>query len=247
MQLATIEPSNSAIAYRQATDAAGICKQIVLKTVKNIQGKQYVQVEGWQAIATAHGCIAQSRDVKRTESGFSAIGEIRRMSDGAIIATAEGFVGDDEKMWAGRPEFARRAMAQTRSISRACRSAFAHVVVMMDAGLSTTPAEEMESVEVESRSAANHPVVAKAAKVEKPAVKKEFTEQDRNKFISAVMKNNFTPEEIQAYAIAKNIILPSELADCDWPLEKLPQTKADFSALMDDIKQFVAINDDVNV
>jgi hypothetical protein len=34
-------------------------------------------------------------------------------------------------------------MAQTRAISRACRSAFAHVVVMMDAGLSTTPAEEV--------------------------------------------------------------------------------------------------------
>jgi hypothetical protein len=34
-------------------------------------------------------------------------------------------------------------MAQTRAISRACRSAFAHVVVMMNAGLSTTPAEEV--------------------------------------------------------------------------------------------------------
>ena len=59
------------------------------------------------------------------------------------LATAEGFVGDDEKTWASRNEFARRAMAQTRAISRACRSAFAFVVVMMDAGLETTPAEEM--------------------------------------------------------------------------------------------------------
>src|SRR3546814_8677098 len=36
-------------------------------------------------------------------------------------------------------------MAQTRAISRACRSAFAHVVVMMKAGLETTPAEEIPS------------------------------------------------------------------------------------------------------
>jgi hypothetical protein len=35
-------------------------------------------------------------------------------------------------------------MAQTRAISRVCRSAFAHVVVMMNANLSTTPAEEMD-------------------------------------------------------------------------------------------------------
>jgi hypothetical protein len=66
------------------------------------------------------------------------------MSDGQTLSTAEGFVGDDEPLWAARPEYARRAMAQTRSISRACRSAFAHVVVMMQAGLETTPAEEMQ-------------------------------------------------------------------------------------------------------
>jgi hypothetical protein len=67
--------------------------------------------------------------------------------DGAILGQAEGFVGTDEKMWAGRPMYARRAMAQTRAISRACRSAFAHVVVAMNAGhgtkYSTTPAEEV--------------------------------------------------------------------------------------------------------
>jgi hypothetical protein len=34
-------------------------------------------------------------------------------------------------------------MAQTRAMSRAARSVFAHVVVLMDAGLETTPAEEM--------------------------------------------------------------------------------------------------------
>jgi hypothetical protein len=34
-------------------------------------------------------------------------------------------------------------MAQTRAISRVCRSAFAHVVVLIDSDLSTTPAEEV--------------------------------------------------------------------------------------------------------
>jgi hypothetical protein len=129
--------------YRTSTDAAGLCKDIVAKTARSIQGRKYVQVEGWQAIALAHGCTASAGAVERVETGFRAIAKITRMRDGMAIATAEGFVGDDEKTWASRPEYARRAMAQTRAISRACRSAFAHVVVMMNAGLETTPAEEI--------------------------------------------------------------------------------------------------------
>lgn len=139
----TVIPSNGVDTYRMSTDAANICGAIVKATAQSIQGKKYVKVEGWQAIAIAHGCTASSRDVEVIDGGIRAIGEIRRMTDGFVIATAEGFVGDDEKMWSGRPMYARRAMAQTRAISRACRSAFAHVVVMIDASLSTTPAEEM--------------------------------------------------------------------------------------------------------
>ena len=132
-----------ALDFRTATDAAGLCKEIVTKKAIKIQGRQYVPVEGWQAIAIAHGCIASARAVERIEGGIKAIGEIRRGSDGMVLSEAEGFVGDDEKMWGKRDEYAKRAMAQTRAISRAARSAFAHVVVMMDAGLETTPAEEV--------------------------------------------------------------------------------------------------------
>ena len=135
--------TNGLALYRASTDAAGLCKDIVVATARNIQGRKYVQVEGWQAIAIAHGCVASSGSVERVDGGFRAIGKVIQMATGIEIATAEGFVGDDETMWAKRPEYARRAMAQTRAISRACRSAFAHVVVMMNAGLSTTPAEEV--------------------------------------------------------------------------------------------------------
>lgn len=149
-------PINSNVdAYRTSTDAAGLCRDIVVATASTIQGRKFVSVEGWQAIAIAHGCTAGARDVERVEGGVRAIGEIRRMSDGAIISVAEGFVGEDEPTWYGgqsrgktlpkRPDYAIRAMAQTRAISRACRSAFAHVVVMMKANLETTPAEEVPS------------------------------------------------------------------------------------------------------
>lgn len=152
--LTVIEPASNVDLYRTSTDAAELCREIVIASASKIQGRQYVCVEGWQAIAVAHGCTASARSVERVEGGVRAVGEIRRMSDGVVIAQAEGFVGEDEPTWYGgkdargkthprRADYAIRAMAQTRAISRACRSAFAHVVVMMKAGLSTTPAEEV--------------------------------------------------------------------------------------------------------
>ena len=116
-----------------------------MRTAQNIQGRKYIRVEGWQSIANAYGCVASAKDVERTETGFRAIGQVRRMDTGIVIAEAEGFVGDDERTWNKRDEYAKRAMAQTRAISRACRSAFAFVVTYMDAGLETTPAEEVPS------------------------------------------------------------------------------------------------------
>src|SRR6266516_1999718 len=145
---------NPAQLMQISTDVAAVCGEIVKKTALQIKGRRYIRVEGWQALATAHGCVAGSRDVERTESGYRAIGELRRMTDGVLLGMAEGFVGDDECVWFGgkdqggrtwpaRHEYAIRAMCQTRAISRGCRSAFAHVVVLIDSELSTTPAEEL--------------------------------------------------------------------------------------------------------
>lgn len=130
---------------RQATDVAGVCRAIVIETAQQIGkgDKKYVRVEGWQSIAVAHGCVASARDVERLEDGYRCIGEVKRMDNGQVISQAEGFLGDDEPMWASRPTYAKRAMVQTRAISRACRSAFAHIVVLIDSRLSTTPAEEV--------------------------------------------------------------------------------------------------------
>lgn len=130
--------------FRQATDIASICKEIVVKTAVLIGKRKHVPIEGWQAIATAHGCILSAVDVKEIDSGWTATGQVRRIDTGAVIAMAEGFVGKNEKEWVHREEFACRAMAQTRAMSRAGRSAFAHVVVLMDAGLETTPSEEVK-------------------------------------------------------------------------------------------------------
>lgn len=149
----TVLPNPGAL-MNQATDVAGVCAEIVKRTAQMIQGRKYVKVEGWQSIAAAYGCVASSKNVHKVEGGVKATGELHRVSDGALIATAEGFVGEDEPTWYGgvnqygkilpkRADYAIQAMAQTRAISRVCRSAFAFVVVMIDGNLSTTPAEEM--------------------------------------------------------------------------------------------------------
>ena len=147
-------------------NVAGACKAIVGASCMQIQGRNYIKVEGWQAIAAAHGCTASADSVTPVEGGIAATATIRRLTDGAILGQAEGFVGDDEGMWAKRPLYARRAMAQTRAISRACRSAFAHVVVAMNAGFgtdySTTPAEEVPAEGFNDRPSPRHAAAASA-------------------------------------------------------------------------------------
>lgn len=142
-ELAVLPPIQPAELVRNVTDVAGLCKEVVVRTAKDIAGRKFVPVEGWMTIATAHGCIVTIISVEKIEGGVLAVAELRRAQDGFPMSRAEGFVGDDEETWHKRPEYARRAMAQTRAMSRVCRTAFAHVVVMMNAGLETTPMEEV--------------------------------------------------------------------------------------------------------
>ena len=142
------QTSPAAMRARAGAVAAAV-RDIVLVCTQNIQGKRYVKVEGWQAIANTYGCVAYAEGVEKIEGGWVAHAKVIHLETGREVGKGEGFVGEDEKMWMSRPLFARRAMAQTRAIGRACRSAFAFLLPMIDAGLSTTPAEEMSHVEEE--------------------------------------------------------------------------------------------------
>lgn len=188
----TIQENNPIANIKKSTDVAGACKEIVTRTSIKIQNRKYVPVEGWMAIATAHGCNLSATDVKQVDGGISAKGIVRRISDGIILGEAEGFVGDDEKTWSNRPLFARRAMAQTRAMSRAARSVFAHVVVLMDAGLETTPAEEMGH-EIEVKTIASTPqreIIQQPVKVDpKPEPKKADDRETYNKFKNAISES----------------------------------------------------------
>lgn len=124
---------------------AAACRQIVLSTTMDLRGKKYIRAEGWQALAAANGLSPRISMVEELGNGdIRAVCDLIRLSDGETVASSEGFVGTDEPMWQGRPRYARRGMAQTRATSRACRSALAWIVPLLDADLSTTPAEEIE-------------------------------------------------------------------------------------------------------
>ena len=177
---------------RQATDVAGVCRAIVMETAQQIGkgDKKYVRVEGWQSIAVAHGCVASARDVERLEDGYRCIGEVKRMDNGQVISSAEGFLGDDEPMWANRPTYAKRAMCQTRAISRACRSAFAHIVVLIDKSLSTTPAEEVPHGGFEDINTEKYEEPVKVDRVKSDSISKADLADITNKLNAVVVKSN---------------------------------------------------------
>lgn len=163
-ELITVQPAQGAVElYRRSLDVAKVCKEIVELSSVQIGPSRHVRVEGWQSIAICHGCFPgageaeRAYDMEGNHIGYKAKAYVRDAA-GNILSTGDGFVGFDEKdkrgnfTWKGRAEYAGRAMAQTRALSRACRSAFAHVVVLMKAGLSTTPAEEIIGEEQASTS-----------------------------------------------------------------------------------------------
>jgi hypothetical protein len=113
-----------------------------------IQGREYVQVEGWTTLATMLGVTAREVATVETDGVFTATVELVRMSDGAVISRASAECGSPDELdrrgkplWANRPRYARRSMAQTRATGKACRLAFSWIMRL--AGYEPTPAEEM--------------------------------------------------------------------------------------------------------
>lgn len=227
--LQVVPPENPGTMIRHATDVAGVCREIVMRTACNIQGRKYVKCEGWMAIATANGCIASSRDVRKVDGGWTAIGEIRRMSDGALLSQAEGFVGLDEKKWGNCPEYASRAMVQTRAISRACRAAFAHVVVLIDGGLSTTPAEEVPDGGFESEPPRTPQDAPRAAAPRTLAPAKKASPIPQGATASPAPVKTATDAKFDTAAFLKNCrnrLLALVLPDAEWAWWKYAQDKS---------------------
>lgn len=129
-------------ATRTADALADVLKSRNLTT--NIQGKNHVQVEGWQTLGSMLGVTPVCVWTRSLGNGWEARVEARTL-DGRIVGSAEAMCTRDEKMWRNRDDYALRSMAQTRATSKALASPLRFVVTL--AGYEGTPAEEMTFAE----------------------------------------------------------------------------------------------------
>lgn len=111
----------------------------------NIQGKEYVKVEGWTTLGTMLGILPRETSVKILESGgYEASVDLIRQKDGTIVGGASAICDTDEKRWGSADRYARRSMAVTRAVSKAYRLAFSWILTL--AGYEATPFEEIQDV-----------------------------------------------------------------------------------------------------
>lgn len=131
-------------------DLAKLIKEKGLSS--NIQGKQFVNVEGWQFAGASLGLmpiITETTDLTRrgTEPGqleikYMAKCEVRNINTGQLVATGVALCSNFEHSKKRFDEYAILSMAQTRAIGKAYRNLLAWL--MKAAGFEATPAEEMD-------------------------------------------------------------------------------------------------------
>lgn len=156
--------ANSHETMNLAQDLAKFIKENRL--FHNIQGKAYVNVEGWQYAGARLGILPIVEELKRIEE---ANGELKYQAEVKLInlrsqqMIGSGFAICSNKEFGKKnyQEFAIASMAQTRAIGKAYRNILAWII--RAAGYEPTPAEEMDYMSKEEESAAP----AKTAKQEK--------------------------------------------------------------------------------
>lgn len=107
--------------------------------------KPHVNVEGWTFLASQFGLIPDVEWTKPLDDGWEARACLRRISDGFAVSHAEAECRKSEDRWRNADSYAVRSMASTRAVSKVCRIALSSVMVL--AGYSGTPAEEMTFAE----------------------------------------------------------------------------------------------------
>ena len=133
-----------------ATELSQLIKEKGLSS--NIQGKQFVNVEGWQFCGASLGLmpiITSTQDLSNeTAIKYMATCEVRNITTGQLVATGIALCSNAEKTKRYFDEYAILSMAQTRAIGKAYRNLLAWL--MKAAGFEATPAEEMDFAKEET-------------------------------------------------------------------------------------------------
>ena len=154
----------------------------------NIQGKQFVNVEGWQFAGASLGLmpiITSTQDLSNeTSIKYMATCEVRNITTGTVVATGIALCSNAEKTKRYFDEYAILSMAQTRAIGKAYRNLLAWL--MKAAGFEATPAEEMDFADAKADARAKDETPTKKPKVVEVVAEEVPVEVDREQLVKDI-------------------------------------------------------------
>ncbi len=172
-ELTTNEINPGAIVKRNEEVCRIVGPIVRAKYTQVIQGRNYLTVQGAQAIASSLGYTSGTASVRHVDPTESVAGYWEAtctvMLNGVIVGSGIGSVFDDERPWNTRPQFARQMMAQTRATGRALKGVMGWAFAALD--YEGSIAEEMpeEASRMPQEAPAPRKALAAPSKASKPA------------------------------------------------------------------------------
>lgn len=147
VQLGAVQASSPEDIVNRASSVATVLAKVIneKKLFTVINGRKYVQVDGWATLGAMLGVLPREVSSEKQENGYLAFVELVRTTDGMIIGGASAICTREERNWKGRDEYAIKSMATTRATGKAFRLGFSWIMNL--AGYESTPAEEMIDAE----------------------------------------------------------------------------------------------------
>ena len=172
-ELTTNEINPGAIVKRNEEVCRIVGPIVRAKYTQVIQGRNYLTVQGAQAIASSLGYTSGTASLRHVEPTESVSGYWEAtctvLLNGVIVGSGIGSVFDDERPWNTRPQFARQMMAQTRATGRALKGVMGWAFAALD--YEGSIAEEMpeEATRMPQEASAPRKALAAPSKASKPA------------------------------------------------------------------------------
>jgi len=158
------------------------------KLYQNIQGKEYVNVEGWQYAGARLGIVPVLKAVNNIgtpeEVKYNAAIDLIDIKSGLNMGGGFAVCSNKEQGKKYYQEYAIASMAQTRAVGKAYRNLLSYLIRL--AGYEPTPAEEMDTA----------PAPAEAAPAEGlPITMVYATEQQKKTMMDLIKNPKVTKEE----------------------------------------------------
>jgi hypothetical protein len=172
-ELTTNEINPGAIVKRNEEVCRIVGPIVRAKYTQVIQGRNYLTVQGAQAIASSLGYTSGTASLRHVEPTDTVAGYWEAtctvLLGGVIVGSGIGSVFDDERPWNTRPQFARQMMAQTRATGRALKGVMGWAFAALD--YEGSIAEEMpeEATRMPQEASAPRKALAAPSKASKPA------------------------------------------------------------------------------